>query len=168
MEKHSWSHVGFIFFSIVSLHKLSMVKVQLYSTNWNFLMFLNLVYDCFRSLLELQGMPQYLWTNQPLVTSIFNYHLQLPRTSFSDQYNYSNLYQPYYNSTVFCYWQVFPIIFCRATNVFSCAYLVNLSRPAHRQIPVKHQKALWYSGKIGRNSLWFFIFYSLIMNYWIE
>lgn len=40
---------------------------------------------------------------------------------------------------------------CRAANVFSCAYLVNLVRPAHRQIPVKHQKALWYSGKKSRN-----------------
>lgn len=36
---------------------------------------------------------------------------------------------------------------CRAANVFSCAYLVNLVRPAHRKIPVKHQQALWYSGK---------------------
>ncbi|BBH00593.1 Na+/H+ antiporter 6 [Prunus dulcis] len=32
-----------------------------------------------------------------------------------------------------------------AANVFSCAYLVNLVRPAHRQIPLKHQQALWYS-----------------------
>ncbi|KAJ6967528.1 sodium proton exchanger family protein [Populus alba x Populus x berolinensis] len=36
-----------------------------------------------------------------------------------------------------------------AANVFSCAYLVNLVRPAPRQIPVKHQKALWYSGLRG-------------------
>ncbi|XP_059437165.1 sodium/hydrogen exchanger 6-like [Corylus avellana] len=46
----------------------------------------------------------------------------------------------------------FSIIFigvARAANVFSCAYLVNLVRPAHRQIPVKHQKALWYSGLRG-------------------
>ncbi|PRQ28160.1 putative cation/H+ exchanger, cation/H+ exchanger, CPA1 family [Rosa chinensis] len=46
----------------------------------------------------------------------------------------------------------FSIIFigvARAVNVFSCAYLVNLSRPSHRQIPVKHQKALWYSGLRG-------------------
>jgi solute carrier family 9 (sodium/hydrogen exchanger), member 8 len=35
----------------------------------------------------------------------------------------------------------------RAANVFSCAYLVNMSRPEHRRIPVKHQKALWFSGK---------------------
>lgn len=35
----------------------------------------------------------------------------------------------------------------RAANVFSCAYLINLVRPTHRQIPPKHQKALWYSGK---------------------
>lgn len=41
----------------------------------------------------------------------------------------------------------FLIILCRAVNVFSCAYLVNLARPAHRKIPVTHQKALWYSGK---------------------
>ncbi|KAA3467881.1 sodium/hydrogen exchanger 6-like isoform X2 [Gossypium australe] len=36
-----------------------------------------------------------------------------------------------------------------AANVFSCAYLVNLVRPVHRQIPLKHQKALWYSGLRG-------------------
>ncbi|KAK9167861.1 hypothetical protein Syun_000001 [Stephania yunnanensis] len=36
-----------------------------------------------------------------------------------------------------------------AANVFSCAYLVNLVRPANRQIPLKHQKALWYSGLRG-------------------
>ncbi|KAG8502226.1 hypothetical protein CXB51_002163 [Gossypium anomalum] len=36
-----------------------------------------------------------------------------------------------------------------AANVFSCAYLVNLIRPVHRQIPLKHQKALWYSGLRG-------------------
>lgn len=46
----------------------------------------------------------------------------------------------------------FSIIFigvARAANVFSCAYLVNLVRPAHRQIPLKHQRALWYSGLRG-------------------
>ncbi|GAA0154012.1 secondary carrier transporter [Lithospermum erythrorhizon] len=46
----------------------------------------------------------------------------------------------------------FSIIFigiARAANVFSCAYLVNLVRPAHHQIPMKHQKALWYSGLRG-------------------
>ncbi|KAH1041067.1 hypothetical protein GLYMA_09G018200v4 [Glycine max] len=46
----------------------------------------------------------------------------------------------------------FSIIFigiARATNVFSCAYLVNLVRPTHRKIPPKHQKALWYSGLRG-------------------
>ncbi|KAE9594796.1 putative cation/H+ exchanger, cation/H+ exchanger, CPA1 family [Lupinus albus] len=37
----------------------------------------------------------------------------------------------------------------RAANVFSCAYLVNLVRPAHRKIPPNHQKALWYSGLRG-------------------
>ncbi|KAL0443093.1 UNVERIFIED_CONTAM: Sodium/hydrogen exchanger 6 [Sesamum latifolium] len=46
----------------------------------------------------------------------------------------------------------FSILFigiARAANVFSCAYLVNLVRPAHRKIPMKHQKALWYSGLRG-------------------
>lgn len=32
--------------------------------------------------------------------------------------------------------------------MFGCGYLVNLARPAHRKIPMTHQKALWYSGKI--------------------
>ena len=31
--------------------------------------------------------------------------------------------------------------------MFGCGYLVNLARPAHRKIPMTHQKALWYSGK---------------------
>ncbi|PWA45600.1 sodium/hydrogen exchanger 6 [Artemisia annua] len=46
----------------------------------------------------------------------------------------------------------FSIIFiglARAANVFTCAYLLNLVRPAQRQIPVTHQKALWYSGLRG-------------------
>jgi hypothetical protein len=37
--------------------------------------------------------------------------------------------------------------FYRAVNVFSCAYLVNMSRSEHRHIPLKHQKALWFSGE---------------------
>ncbi|CAH2067914.1 unnamed protein product [Thlaspi arvense] len=36
-----------------------------------------------------------------------------------------------------------------AANVFGCGYLVNLARPAHRKIPMTHQKALWYSGLRG-------------------
>ncbi|KAJ4838425.1 Sodium/hydrogen exchanger 6 [Turnera subulata] len=46
-------------------------------------------------------------------------------------------------------WSHIFIGVARAANVFSCAYLVNLVRPAHRQIPSKHQKALWYSGLRG-------------------
>ena len=38
-------------------------------------------------------------------------------------------------------------VLLRAANVFGCGYLVNLVRPAHRKIPMTHQKALWYSGK---------------------
>ncbi|KAK6944616.1 Cation/H+ exchanger, partial [Dillenia turbinata] len=36
-----------------------------------------------------------------------------------------------------------------AANVFSCAYMVNMVRPANQKIPLKHQKALWYSGLRG-------------------
>ncbi|OAP17263.1 hypothetical protein AXX17_AT1G48830 [Arabidopsis thaliana] len=37
----------------------------------------------------------------------------------------------------------------RAVNVFGCAYLVNLFRQENQKIPMKHQKALWYSGLRG-------------------
>ncbi|KAM0942996.1 putative cation/H+ exchanger, cation/H+ exchanger, CPA1 family [Dioscorea sansibarensis] len=49
----------------------------------------------------------------------------------------------------FIFFSILFIGVARAANVFSCAYLVNLVRPAHRQIPLKHQKALWYSGLRG-------------------
>ncbi|KAL8461777.1 hypothetical protein ACS0TY_033030 [Phlomoides rotata] len=49
----------------------------------------------------------------------------------------------------FIFFSIIFIIIARAANVFSCAYLVNLVRPANRQIPMKHQKALWYSGLRG-------------------
>ncbi|XP_048235002.1 sodium/hydrogen exchanger 6 isoform X3 [Ricinus communis] len=49
----------------------------------------------------------------------------------------------------FIFFSIIFIIVARAANVFSCAYLLNLVRPAHRQIPLKHQKALWYSGLRG-------------------
>ncbi|CAA6672371.1 unnamed protein product [Spirodela intermedia] len=47
---------------------------------------------------------------------------------------------------------LFSILFigiARAANVFSCAYIVNMVRPANRRIPIQHQKALWYSGLRG-------------------
>ncbi|PIA37552.1 hypothetical protein AQUCO_03000254v1 [Aquilegia coerulea] len=49
----------------------------------------------------------------------------------------------------FIFFSILFIVIARAANVFGCAYLVNLVRPANRQIPVKHQKALWYSGLRG-------------------
>lgn len=49
----------------------------------------------------------------------------------------------------FIFFSILFIGIARAANVFGCAYLVNLVRPAHRKIPVKHQKALWYSGLRG-------------------
>ncbi|KAH9744990.1 hypothetical protein KPL70_003897 [Citrus sinensis] len=49
----------------------------------------------------------------------------------------------------FIFFLILFIIVARAANVFSCAYLVNLARHAHRQIPLKHQQALWYSGLHG-------------------
>ncbi|WVZ93244.1 hypothetical protein U9M48_039242 [Paspalum notatum var. saurae] len=36
-----------------------------------------------------------------------------------------------------------------AANVFSCAYILNLARPPHCQIPKQYQQALWYSGLRG-------------------
>ncbi|XP_020583582.1 sodium/hydrogen exchanger 6-like isoform X2 [Phalaenopsis equestris] len=48
----------------------------------------------------------------------------------------------------FIFFSILFIVVARAANVFSCAYLVNLIRPAHRQIPMKHQQAL-YSGLRG-------------------
>ncbi|TYK15496.1 sodium/hydrogen exchanger 6-like isoform X1 [Cucumis melo var. makuwa] len=49
----------------------------------------------------------------------------------------------------FIFFSILFIGVARAANVFSCAYLVNLVRPAHRKIPSNHQKALWYSGLRG-------------------
>ncbi|KHG02521.1 Sodium/hydrogen exchanger 6 -like protein [Gossypium arboreum] len=49
----------------------------------------------------------------------------------------------------FIFFSILFIAIARAVNVFSCAYLINLVRPAHRQIPSKHQKALCYSGLRG-------------------
>ncbi|XP_014758291.1 sodium/hydrogen exchanger 6 isoform X2 [Brachypodium distachyon] len=41
------------------------------------------------------------------------------------------------------------ILIARAANVFSCAYILNLARPPHSQIPRQYQLALWYSGLRG-------------------
>ncbi|KAL6643330.1 hypothetical protein ACP70R_018995 [Stipagrostis hirtigluma subsp. patula] len=49
----------------------------------------------------------------------------------------------------FIFFSIIFIVVARAANVFSCAYLVNMSRPEHRRIPLKHQKALWFSGLRG-------------------
>uniref|UniRef100_A0A2P2M8L4 Sodium/hydrogen exchanger 6-like n=1 Tax=Rhizophora mucronata TaxID=61149 RepID=A0A2P2M8L4_RHIMU len=49
----------------------------------------------------------------------------------------------------FIFLSIIFIGIARAANIFSCAYLVNLVRPIHRHIPLKHQKALWYSGLRG-------------------
>ncbi|KAJ3693233.1 hypothetical protein LUZ60_008713 [Juncus effusus] len=49
----------------------------------------------------------------------------------------------------FIFFSIIFIVVARAANVFSCAYLVNLVRPANRKIPLKYQKALWYSGLRG-------------------
>ncbi|XP_026395128.1 sodium/hydrogen exchanger 6-like [Papaver somniferum] len=49
----------------------------------------------------------------------------------------------------FIFFSILFIVIARAVNVFSCGYLVNMVRPANRQIPSNHQKALWYSGLRG-------------------
>ncbi|KAG6394196.1 hypothetical protein SASPL_144777 [Salvia splendens] len=49
----------------------------------------------------------------------------------------------------FIFFSILFIGIARAANVFSCAYLINMVRPSHRKISMKHQKALWYSGLRG-------------------
>lgn len=49
----------------------------------------------------------------------------------------------------FIFFSILFIGVARAANVFPCAYLINFVRPASRKIPIKHQKALWYSGLRG-------------------
>ncbi|CAM8890598.1 unnamed protein product [Rhodiola kirilowii] len=49
----------------------------------------------------------------------------------------------------FIFFSIIFIVIARAANIFSCGYLVNLVRPQHRKIPMKHQKALWYGGLRG-------------------
>ncbi|MCO5547766.1 hypothetical protein L7F22_001218 [Adiantum nelumboides] len=49
----------------------------------------------------------------------------------------------------FIFFSIIFMVVARAANVFPCAYLVNLIRPLSRQIPLKHQKALCFSGLRG-------------------
>uniref|UniRef100_A0A804QAB3 Cation/H+ exchanger transmembrane domain-containing protein n=1 Tax=Zea mays TaxID=4577 RepID=A0A804QAB3_MAIZE len=49
----------------------------------------------------------------------------------------------------FIFFSIIFILVARAANVFSCAYILNLARPPHCQIPRQYQQALWYSGLRG-------------------
>ncbi|KAG6507905.1 hypothetical protein ZIOFF_033258 [Zingiber officinale] len=49
----------------------------------------------------------------------------------------------------FIFFSILFIGVARAVHVFSCSYLINMARPVDSQIPVRHQKALWYSGLRG-------------------
>ncbi|CAM0951948.1 unnamed protein product [Alopecurus aequalis] len=49
----------------------------------------------------------------------------------------------------FIFFSIVFILVARAANVFSCAYILNLARPPHSQIPRQYQQALWYSGLRG-------------------
>ncbi|KAE8805721.1 sodium/hydrogen exchanger 6-like [Hordeum vulgare] len=49
----------------------------------------------------------------------------------------------------FIFFSIVFILVARAANVFSCAYILNLARPPHSQIPREYQLALWYSGLRG-------------------
>lgn len=55
MEQHSWSHVGFIFFSIVSTPLLDSLFLLFFFIDINFLWFLNSVNVHFSYLLVSQG-----------------------------------------------------------------------------------------------------------------
>lgn len=145
MEQHSWSHIGFIFFSIVSFflsflfgpENWNVAICISFSSTYHVLMglFLNSCDNYFRYSLELQGIFTDCYHYKSLIIGAHdNFRL----------FGYSMLWfhMSLGNLKLDCW-----VISCRAANVFSCAYLVNLARPAHRKIPVKHQKALWYSGK---------------------
>ncbi|KAJ8477845.1 hypothetical protein OPV22_021572 [Ensete ventricosum] len=49
----------------------------------------------------------------------------------------------------FIFFSILFIGVARAAHVFSCAWLINMVRPTSSQIPMRHQKALWYSGLRG-------------------
>eukprot|EP00249_Psilotum_nudum_P022473 c28530_g1_i2 orf=145-2076(+) len=49
----------------------------------------------------------------------------------------------------FIFFSILFIGVARAANVFPCAYIVNLVCPTSSKIPMKHQKALWFSGLRG-------------------
>uniref|UniRef100_A0A2P2M8L3 Sodium/hydrogen exchanger 6-like n=1 Tax=Rhizophora mucronata TaxID=61149 RepID=A0A2P2M8L3_RHIMU len=55
IENHSWSHVGFIFLSIVSFCISQLTRAQEFFKRKDYLFLLNLQYDCVRYSLELLG-----------------------------------------------------------------------------------------------------------------
>ncbi|GAQ91037.1 Na+/H+ antiporter [Klebsormidium nitens] len=44
---------------------------------------------------------------------------------------------------------IFAILLARLLNVYPCAWVINMFRPADSKIPSKHQHALWYGGLRG-------------------
>ncbi|KAJ7297204.1 hypothetical protein O6H91_Y073100 [Diphasiastrum complanatum] len=49
----------------------------------------------------------------------------------------------------FIFFSIVFIVVARAANILPCAYIVNLVRPTSKQIPMKHQQALCFSGLRG-------------------
>lgn len=75
----------------------------------------------------------HLYTIQRLIGNVENCHFQSTGDAFTQ----------IFNTTIWLGCLLF-----RAANVFPCAHLVNMLRPVHKQIPINHQKALWFSGKL--------------------
>jgi len=158
MEQHSWSHVGFIFFSIVSFlaHKLEVSWYVIYITlafyfllSASSLTHIITTSDIYRNckVLNLYWLISFY---------VFDYCGTCSFLAFwivSLQYKYLHAILSIFILCSLRSCKLYPwVATCRAANVFSCAYLVNLVRPSHRKIPPKHQKALWYSGKRLNNS----------------
>jgi hypothetical protein len=143
MERQSWSHVGFIFFSIVSFHWIKPPKPLFYT-----------LYEiCLHSVVSLIS---YL-----SMTCRSSYYLQgtWPTEIFPPLFGLvwllviiAEILKTLFIFSVFMLRSYIKMLvshlhsFWRAANVFSCAYILNLARPPHCQIPRQYQQALWYSG----------------------
>nr|ASM90207.1 Na+/H+ exchanger 6 [Sesuvium portulacastrum] len=161
MEKHSWSHVGFIFFSIYA--GLDIENLQ----NLESCLFVLFPYFSYMLAegLGLSGIVSILFTgivmkhytfsnlsekSQQFVSEFFHLISSLAETFIFIYMGLDIVMEKHSWSHVgFIFFSIIFIVIARAVNVFSCGYLINIFRPAHRKIPMKHQKALWYSGLRG-------------------
>lgn len=164
MERQSWSHVGFIFFSIVSFDCIKPPNLYsahyfhqtstLHTISWNMFIFcfflssrthyVSSLISCFlmtfRSSYYLQGI-------RP--TEIFPLLFAFVCVEYQCRYFEKKIILLVFTLLSYITMSSSHLLsFWRAANVFSCAYILNLARPPHCQIPKQHQQALWYSGML--------------------